>query len=90
LTSLNLANNGLGNLVLPEGWTKQANSEGTAYEYTHIDGTVQEDNPGKPEGVIAIANAIPDMGALASLNLASNILGAEGAEIIAAVLPKCT
>jgi hypothetical protein len=29
-------------------------------------------------------------GALASLNLASNSLGAEGAKIIAAVLPKCT
>ena len=30
---------------------------------------------GKPEGVIAIANAIPDMGALSSLNLSMNRLG---------------
>jgi hypothetical protein len=40
-------------------------------------------------GVIAIADAIPDMGAMTSLNLASNDLGAEGGKIIAAFLPKC-
>jgi hypothetical protein len=31
-----------------------------------------------------------DNGAMTSLNLASNKLGAEGAKIIAACLPKCT
>jgi hypothetical protein len=31
-----------------------------------------------------------DMGAMTSLNLASNELGVEGAKIIAACLPKCT
>jgi hypothetical protein len=41
-------------------------------------------------GIIAIADAIPDMRALTSLNLASNIFGVEGAKIIAAVLPGCT
>jgi hypothetical protein len=41
-------------------------------------------------GVIALANAIPNMGALTSLNLASNGLGIEGAKIIAVFLPKCT
>jgi hypothetical protein len=40
--------------------------------------------------IIALAGAIPDMGAMTSLNLASNSLGVEGAEIIAAFLPKCT
>jgi Ran GTPase-activating protein (RanGAP) involved in mRNA processing and transport len=67
LTSLNLANNSLGDIVLAEGWTGQVNSERTAYEYKHIDGTVQGDKPGKPEGVIAIANAIPDMRLLTTL-----------------------
>jgi hypothetical protein len=76
LTSLNLANNNLGELVLPEGWTQQVNSTGTGYEYKHIDGTVQKARPGKPEGIIAIANAIKDMGAaMSSLNLADNGLG---------------
>jgi hypothetical protein len=42
------------------------------------------------EGLIALANAIPDMGAMTTLNLASNELGVEGAKIIAACLPKCT
>jgi hypothetical protein len=41
-------------------------------------------------GVAAIAGAIKDMGAMTSLNLASNKLGVEGAKIIAACLPKCT
>jgi hypothetical protein len=41
-------------------------------------------------GIIAIANAIPNMGAMTSLNLASNELGVEGAKIIATCLPKCT
>jgi hypothetical protein len=41
-------------------------------------------------GIIAIANAIPDMRAMTSLNLASNSLGVGGAKIIAACLPKCT
>jgi hypothetical protein len=90
LMSLNLANNSLGDIVLPEGWTPQVNSDQTAFEFKHIDGTVQGDNPGKPEGVIALANVIPDMRALTSLNLASNSLEAKAAKIIAAVLPKCT
>jgi hypothetical protein len=38
---------------------------------------------GKPEGIIAIANVIPDMRVLTSLNLSSNCLKAEGAKIVA-------
>jgi Ran GTPase-activating protein (RanGAP) involved in mRNA processing and transport len=41
-------------------------------------------------GVIAIADAITDMRAMTSLNLALNKLGVEGAKAIAACLPKCT
>jgi hypothetical protein len=37
-----------------------------------------------------LAVAIKDMGAMASLNIASNELRAEGAKIIAFYLPKCT
>jgi hypothetical protein len=43
-----------------------------------------------PDDAIVLASELPDKGALASLNLASNSLGAEGAKIIAAVLPECT
>jgi hypothetical protein len=43
-----------------------------------------------PAGIIALAGVIPDMGAMTSLNLASNELGVEGAKIIATCLPKCT
>jgi hypothetical protein len=41
-------------------------------------------------GVVAIANFIPGMGAMTSLDLASNDFGVEGVKYIAAVLPKCT
>jgi hypothetical protein len=43
-------------------------------------------------GVIALADAIPDMGAMTSLNLAANNLRAEGAKIVAEAIKvtKCT
>ena len=44
----------------------------------------------KPFGVIAIAAAIPDVGALTSLNLSSNILKAEGGKIVAEAIKVTT
>jgi hypothetical protein len=91
LSILNLAENYFGDLVLPAGWTEEDYDDDDEEEvYRHTDGREQRDRPGKPEGIIAIANAIPDMGAMMSLNLASNDLGVEGAKFIAAVLTKCT
>jgi hypothetical protein len=60
------------------------------WTYKHSDGREQKEHPGEPEGIIAIADAIPDMRAMTSLNLASSSLGIAGAKIIAASLPKCT
>jgi hypothetical protein len=40
--------------------------------------------------IISAWLAHKDMGAMTSLNLASNSLGVEGAKIVAAFLPKCT
>jgi hypothetical protein len=74
LSVLNLASNNLGELVLPQGWT-QGFTANYSVEYTHTDGTKQDQHPGKPEGILALASAIPDMGALSVLNLASNNLG---------------
>jgi Ran GTPase-activating protein (RanGAP) involved in mRNA processing and transport len=60
LSSLNLASSDcLGDVVLPEGW-KQT---GTA-EWTHTDGSKTMADPSKPDGIIALANAIHNMGAL--------------------------
>jgi hypothetical protein len=91
LSVLNMASNNLGELVLPDGWTRNAEEFDGEMQWvcTYADGTKQIDHPGKPEGIIALANAIPDMGAMTSLNLASNDLGVEGAKIIAACLPNC-
>jgi hypothetical protein len=41
-------------------------------------------------GVVALADAIPDMGALTTFDISKNDLSAEGAKNIAAILPKCT
>jgi hypothetical protein len=87
LTALNLANNNIGEL--PTGWKADKNKGDERPIYQPLGGAWQFECP-KLEGVIAIANAIPDMGAMTSLNLASNKLGVEGAKIIAACLPKCT
>ena len=93
MTALNVANNNLGELVLPEGWTR-GQTESNGIGYIRSDGREQMNPPAgsKAEGIIALANAIPDMEAMMSLNLASNNLGIapEGAKIMAAVLPKCT
>jgi hypothetical protein len=45
---------------------------------------------GDMSAVTALANAIPDMGALAKFDISKNGLKAKGAKIIAAILPKCT
>jgi hypothetical protein len=94
LTSLDVSNNNLGQLVPPEGWTKGGLIAYPAtHHWSHTDGRKEEGvmpSGSKPAGIIALVNAIPDMRAMTSLNLASNELGVEGAKIIAACLPKCT
>jgi hypothetical protein len=81
LSSLNLANNNLGELVLPEDWTAEGMFTNT---HKHTDGREQKHNPGKgkPESIIAIANAIPDMRAISLLNLSRNELGVKGVLIM--------
>jgi hypothetical protein len=75
LTSLNLADNSLGELVPPEGWTKTGDGLFSPALWRHADGREQNQDPGsKPEGIIAIVNATPDMGAMTSLNLSKNEL----------------
>jgi Leucine-rich repeat (LRR) protein len=70
MTSLNLSSNALGELVLPAGWTK----EHPYSSYKHSDGREQKDHPGEPEGIIAVANAIKDMGALSKLDARDNYI----------------
>jgi hypothetical protein len=77
LTSLNLAANNLGQLVLPEGWSGPMPYDDEKY-YKDRDGKYHEQAPAgsKPEGIIALANVIPDMGALTKLDISSNYIGA--------------
>jgi hypothetical protein len=89
-----LASNNLGELVLPElgCWTEkyeQFDGDGKWQDvYTHTDGSKQIENPGKPEGIIALANAIPDMRAILSLNLLKNSIGVEQARALVTILKE--
>jgi hypothetical protein len=59
--------------VLPEGWTEHYDEDNDNEVYRHTDGRVeQKSKPGKPEGIITIANAIPDTKALSSLHVGRN------------------
>ena len=71
---MDMSSNNIGELVLPEGWTeKKGGWRGReTIGYKHTDGREQKDHPGKPEGSIAIADAISANGALASLNMSNN------------------
>jgi hypothetical protein len=90
LLSLDISSCNLGQLVPPDGW-RGPDGEGC------YDGPNGEQSKGPPEGskaegVIVLINAIKDVGAMTSLNLASNKLGVKGATIIGEaikVIIKC-
>jgi hypothetical protein len=86
LTSLNLAANNLGQLVLPEGWSGP-NDDG---EYEDPDGEYHQQAPAgsKPEGIIALANAIPDMRTILSVNLLKNKIGSDQAKDLVIILKE--
>jgi hypothetical protein len=75
LTSLNLASNNLGAPLFPAGWTRYPDNS-PSYRFRHTDSSHQEAAPEGTSypGAITIANAIKDMRALTSLNLADNRL----------------
>jgi hypothetical protein len=77
LTSLDLSNNSLGQPSdLPEGWS-EPNPGNPDYRFEHTDGRHQAAPPegSKFEAIIALADAIKDMGAMTSLNLSRNDIG---------------
>jgi Ran GTPase-activating protein (RanGAP) involved in mRNA processing and transport len=99
LTHLDVSGNASpfwGQLVPPEGWVRgnYIPAKGpNKYHWSCTDGRKEEGvvpSESMPDGIIALADAIPSMGALTSLNLPKSGLGVEGAKIIAAVLPGCT
>jgi Ran GTPase-activating protein (RanGAP) involved in mRNA processing and transport len=84
LTSLNLASNNIGQIVPPEGWEVAGN--GFQFRQPGGDWTNNVPEGAKQEGVIALADAILDMGALLHLDISENILRVEGAKLLAAAL----
>jgi hypothetical protein len=84
LLSLDLSSNRLGELVLPEGWSKQYG------QFKSPEGKYQENPPpgATAEGIIAIANAIPDMGDISSVNLLKNKIDVNQAEHLVSILKE--
>jgi Ran GTPase-activating protein (RanGAP) involved in mRNA processing and transport len=81
---LNLASNNLGEIVLAAGWRSKEDDD--MEPWVGPEGQEQDEKPGKREGIIAIANAIPDMGALAKFDISKNKIMAEGGKALAAGL----
>jgi hypothetical protein len=86
MTSLNLANNNLGELMPPTGWTTGVSGQRTYYVKEGQPSQWEAPSGSTPEGAIALANAIPDMGAILSVNLLENGIGTDQAEALASVL----
>jgi hypothetical protein len=74
--------------VLPEGWTKTRDGPVSPFVFKHADGREQKDDPSKPEGIIAIASAIPDMGAISSVNLLQNEIGIDQTKALVSMLKE--
>jgi Ran GTPase-activating protein (RanGAP) involved in mRNA processing and transport len=86
LSVLYLASNNLGELVPPNGWSIR--DQGYNFQkYIHVNGREQKEDPGsKPEGVTALANAIPDMGAMTKLDISYNNLYLAGCKALTEAL----
>jgi hypothetical protein len=87
LLHLDISNTNIGEI----NWESVNKMDGTGnFHWKHTDGRTQEHTPAegevKPEGIIATANAISDMGALTSLDISKNGLGAEGTKQLAKAL----
>ena len=79
MSILDVSSNNIGELVLPGGW-KSKDDDDAAPWLRIADEHEQDKHPGKPEGVIALAEAISSAnGALVNLNVSNNSLGPEGA-----------
>ena len=89
LTSLNISNNNIGKFVLPTEWRAVPKYDYSSVEnkYKHVDGREQEKHPGKPEGFIAIADAIKTNKTLETIRMGRNkINGAEAGKALANVV----
>ena len=91
LTSLNISENYIGELVSPEGWSKNNhwNRELKTHNwYKHTDGREQKEAPEGLicAGAIALADAIKNHGAMVSFDISNNSLCAEGGKILSHAL----
>jgi hypothetical protein len=72
MTSLNISNNNLGQLVPPKGWRVEVQDGGNAYFGPNGDASWDKPAGSKPEGIIALANAIPNMGAISQFTFSGD------------------
>jgi hypothetical protein len=79
LTSLDISSNMIGYLTVPKGWEMKKNTmdDRQIFKPPGAEWSFGPPNGAQPEGVIALANAIPDMGALIKLDISGNQMGRE-------------
>jgi hypothetical protein len=78
---LDISTNCIGEMTCPEGWSEESYAgEYAQSTYQHIDGRLQVSPPegARAEGVISLANAIPDMRAMTKIDVRNNSIGSEG------------
>jgi hypothetical protein len=83
LSVLNLASNNLGGWNGSPGSSSRHDTSGSTYKPSAAVNVHHTSLFHIPAGIIALANAIPNMGTMTSLNLASNMIGSEGAKHVA-------
>jgi hypothetical protein len=86
LTSLNVSNSKLGVLATEDGWTSADGDNGAPWVHPAGFSQIEEPDGLKPFGFIAIANAIPDMGAPSSANLLGNHIPVEQAQELVKIM----
>jgi hypothetical protein len=90
MTALNLSSNAIGGYTVPEGW-KYSPTNSPANRFYN---TATKNNQGEPPagasqaGVVAVANAIKDMGAILSVNLLKNGIDVDQANDFVGILKE--
>ena len=85
MTSLDISNNNIGQLVLPEGWSEPnpGNPDILDYRFQHEDGRHQAESPegSSPDGAVALADAIKNNEAMAKFTFCGMVEGLGGAPV---------
>jgi Ran GTPase-activating protein (RanGAP) involved in mRNA processing and transport len=84
LSSVNLGNNALGEIVLPAGWSSKDNDN--MPPWVGPGGQEQDQKPGEPDGIVALAAAIGGSDGLSVVNVMGNKIGKEQLSVLQEIM----